>query len=172
VVAYLALFFALGGVAGAAAQPLLDKPGSVESSHIESGAVKGSDIAPEAVGMKKLAPKVRGAVDFELPESGPYLGQSEDGSVTVTAIVAAGQILELAVSGADCTWNQPSGHFDAVGGSQWTWASNGPGDAVLAITGDFQDEVALRIDELGIIGGPNSGSCAAPILLTLQKSPG
>jgi len=139
VVAYLALFFAMGGVAGAAAQPLLDKAGSVEGSHIEAGAVHKSD----------LADSVRSHLGQGGPEDGIYQGGRPDGSMTVTAYVSGGQVTEMEVTG-DCAWPLSGGNFELFGPG-WSFISRSSGDTALAARGEVTDEPGvMNLDSVQI----------------------
>lgn len=158
VVAYLALFFALGGIAGAAAQPLLDKPGSVKGRHIDVGAVHASD----------LATSVREQVQVTLPVDGNYQGQNKDGSITIGALVNGGQIVDMSVAG-DCAWDIEGGNFDANGDS-WTYVSGGGDQQYFSASGEFDVQNALIVEQLNV-GDPNLGAlqeCPGPVTITEQ----
>ena len=157
-VAYLALFFALGGVAGAAVQPLLDKPGSVRSGHIEAG----------AVGAKKLAPGVRSEVDVPVPQDGLYSGNG--GGMNIEVRVLAGQITDMAVIGA-CDWQVNGGGYDS-NGSSWTYQSAGPENRAMQAFGGIVDARTLRVDQVltGVVGSGDPQECDGPVTLTPQNT--
>jgi hypothetical protein len=158
VVAYLALFFALGGIAGAAAQPLLDKSGSVQGRHIEAG----------AVGMKKLAPSVRSEIDVPLPQDGLYAGNG--GGMNIEARVLGGQITDMAVIGA-CDWQVNGGGYDA-NGSSWTYQSAGPENLAMQAFGEIVDEQTLLVDQVltGVVGSGDPQECDGPVTLKPQPA--
>jgi len=157
-IAYLALFFALGGIAGAAAQPLLDKPGSVEGSHIEAG----------AIGKKKLAPNVRGEIDVPVPQDGLYAGNG--GGMNIEVRVLGGQITDMAVIGA-CDWQVNGGGYEA-NGSSWTYQSSGPENRAMQAFGAIVDERTLKVDQVltGVVGSGDPQECDGPVTLTPQDT--
>ena len=99
VMATVAVFIALGGVAGAAIQPLLDKKGSVKGRHIARGAVHMSDLAP-AVRKQVAGPQIA-------PPN--FVRKSADGSLTIAMLVdwtanhGGGQIAAMGATG-DCAF--------------------------------------------------------------------
>lgn len=158
VVAYVALFFALGGVAAAAAQPLLDKPGSVEGTHIEAGAVSA----------KKLAPSVRSEIDVAVPQDGLYSGNG--GGMNIEARVFGGQITDMAVIGA-CDWQVNGGGYDS-NGSSFTYQSSGPENRAMQALGAIVDEQTLLVDQVltGVLGSGDPQECDGPVTLTPQNT--
>ena len=107
VMATVAVFIALGGVAGAVIQPLLDKKGSVKGRHIARGAVHMRDLAP-AVRKQVAGPQIAP------PNFGPR--QSADGSLTITMLVDW-TIFYVSAMGAsgDCAFPYQEGHWDDDG---------------------------------------------------------
>jgi hypothetical protein len=157
VVAYLALFFALGGIAGAAAQPLLDSKDSVSSRHIEAGAVRGSEIDRGAVGEKDLARSVRARLSevTSLPPDGEYSATSASGDTTVTIVVGDGVIEAMGLEGA-CDWPIAArGTYQVLSGADVLYSATGV-DQLLAegVVGDRsivfkRIEVSNRCSVLG-----------------------
>lgn len=106
-IAYLALFVALGGSGAYAAVNL--KKNAVKSKHIKDGQVKNQDIANSAVTAEKLAPgAIPPQVIFDASISGAKLA---DGSVT------GAKITDGSLSGADIAESSLAvGNADSVGG--------------------------------------------------------
>lgn len=106
-VGYLALFVALGGVAYAGAQPLLDVKGSVDSANLKAGAVKSVDIAPGAVSRSDLSADVRADIPKlpPPPGNGTYLGTGirlgTATPVTLKAVWRGGEPISFTMTSAD-----------------------------------------------------------------------
>jgi hypothetical protein len=106
VMATVAVFIALGGIAGAAVKPLLDKQGSVKGRHIARGAVHMSD----------LAPSVRNQIAEPPIPPANFTGQATDGSFSIKALIdfgptgGTGQILAMSATG-DCAFPYQRGDW-------------------------------------------------------------
>jgi hypothetical protein len=146
VMATVAVFIALGGIAGAAIKPLLDKRGAVKGRHVARGAIH----------MNDLAPSVRTRIVGELPDSGTYTGQAADGTFSVTAVVEGDAIVQMSGAG-DCPFAAQSGNFNTIGTS---WSFGGLGSEHPLVTGSMGN------DEIVVIAVGVAGNiCRGPVQL-------
>jgi hypothetical protein len=118
-VGYVALFFALGGVAYAGAKPLLDVNGSVDSANLQAGAVKSIDIAPGAVTEKDLSEELRVPVRKlpPAPANGTYIGfgyrEGTETPVTLKAVWRGGEPISFTMTSTDPTCVSPEMTYSA-----------------------------------------------------------
>jgi hypothetical protein len=86
-VAYAALFVALGGVAWAAADPLLDKRNEVNSRNLDDGTVKKRDLH------KSLRKQLGLQGNPDAPNDGPYFGAFNGGNSGITIEIGGGNVV-------------------------------------------------------------------------------
>lgn len=109
VVAYAALFVALGGVGWAAADPLLDRRGSVDSANIENREIVKRDLAPRLRRDLGLV--------FKPPANGPYFNGFKGGNSGITIEIEDGDVVRVVIESAPsappaCAFTQqPSAHI-------------------------------------------------------------
>ena len=153
VMATVAVFIALGGVAGAAVTPLLDKRGSVTGRHIARGAIHMSDLAPSVLNQIAVAS----------PLPGNYTGRATDGSLTITALIFRGMIVQMSATG-DCAFAAQDGDYRLTSNYKypgWIWVGN---DGV-TVAGDLLDGVPVVRTVFDIAGGTRQ-VCETRIELT------
>lgn len=167
-VAYVALFFALGGVSLAASNALLDEKNVVHSRHIAPGAVHSSDLGNGAVRKKNLSPRLSNSVSPGPPQDGTYSGkalmQDPDSSsnemvpVTISATWANGEVTEMRIAGqtnqvTPCNNQWPGGRYDGFQGSgTWRYSDGEVGGPGFIAEGGFlsRNSVTLRlVDDAG-----------------------
>ena len=155
VMATVAVFLALGGVAGAAIKPLLDRRGTVTGRHVARGAIHMSDLAPSV--RKKIASAV-------IP-NGVYSGQATDGSLSITAIFVRGGIGEMTATG-DCPFAAQMGRLamDSPPGG-FTFFGDGAENAVVQV--DTRDGPVVRSVTVG--EGATQKTCPGPVELILRE---
>ena len=127
VLAYVALFVALSGIAYAGVKPLLDKKGSVDSGNIRNGSVSRKDLGGGSVGNAELTAKLKRKLGLatDVPADGTYSGTGTDevSGEPVTFITSwqKGQPTSAnTTSGVEeCTSPSANG-FEQLGPGSWT----------------------------------------------------
>jgi hypothetical protein len=150
VMATVAVFLALGGIAGAAVKPLLDKQGVVKGRHVARGAIHMSD----------LAPAVRNRIAVEPLPAGNYAGQAADGTFSITALIDRdGTIVQMSADG-NCAFAAQSGTFDA-NYPDWNFTGSGPENAFVL---GFALNGSIVVRAVGVAGA-NPNTCFGPVEL-------
>ena len=127
VVAYVALFVGLSGVAYAGIKPLLDKKGSVDSANIRNGSVSRKDLGGGSVGNAELSAKLKRKLGLgaDQPTDGTYQGTGTDEvtgqPVTFITSFQKGQptAANMTSSVEDCI-SPPANGFEQLGPGSWT----------------------------------------------------
>ncbi len=186
-VAYVALFFALGGVSYAAQDALRDQRGVIKPRHISTHAVHQRHIARGAVTAKKLDRKLRHrlGLDTQQPQDGLFVGQgpSPNSSQPVSVSVAwrsepsegGPGIVRVVITTDDqsspCEFanfaNEPSTFQQALGNWQFMANATQAGYGTFVGLGSFIDATHIEFAG-GLIQSPDGSSCIAPQDLELE----
>jgi hypothetical protein len=175
VVAYLALFVALGGVAYAGLKPLLDKKDSVNSANIKDGTVSRKDLGNGSVGNGEVTAKLKRQLGLSAtaPQDGTYVGTGKDEEsghdVTVTSTWQDGVPTDAVMTSNDATCNSPDAtDVTQESATSWTVSKEVPPDSGFGIATFLQGLNSNQVAVLFAANNPQAGGQCRVAGLVLQ----